>query len=108
MYHTKEKKYQFDLDYMNRITKGGVPSKTLNIALAGTGVGKSLFMCHCASAYLTQGLNVLYITLEMAEERIAERIDANLLDVSMEDLHVMPKDMYDTRMKKLQIKHLVN
>jgi len=100
-YHTKEKKYQFDLDYMNRITKGGVPSKTLNIALAGTGVGKSLFMCHCASAYLTQGLNVLYITLEMSEERIAERIDANLLDVSMEDLHVMPKDMYDSRMKKL-------
>jgi replicative DNA helicase len=100
-YHTKEKKYQFDLDYMNRITKGGVPSKTLNIALAGTGVGKSLFMCHCASAYLTQGLNVLYITLEMAEERIAERIDANLLDVSMEDLHVMSKDMYDTRMKKI-------
>jgi len=100
-YHTKEKKYQFDLDYMNRITKGGVPSKTLNIALAGTGVGKSLFMCHCASAFLTQGLNVLYITLEMAEERIAERIDANLLDVSMEDLHVMPKDMYDSRMKKL-------
>jgi len=86
---------------MNRITKGGVPSKTLNIALAGTGVGKSLFMCHCASAYLTQGLNVLYITLEMSEERIAERIDANLLDVSMEDLHVMPKDMYDSRMKKL-------
>ena len=79
-YHTKETKYQFDLDYMNRITKGGVPSKTLNIALAGTGVGKSLFMCHCASsAYLTQGLNVLYITLEMAEERIAERIDANLI-----------------------------
>ena len=100
-YHTKEKRYQFDLDYMNRITKGGVPSKTLNIALAGTGVGKSLFMCHCASAFLTQGLNVLYITLEMAEERIAERIDANLLDVSMEDLHVMPKDMYDSRMKKL-------
>ena len=100
-YHTKEPKYQFDLDYMNRITKGGVPSKTLNIALAGTGVGKSLFMCHCASAYLTQGLNVLYITLEMSEERIAERIDANLLDVSMEDLHVMPKDMYDSRMKKL-------
>ena len=70
-YHTKEKRYQFDLDYMNRITKGGVPSKTLNIALAGTGVGKSLFMCHLASSYLLQGLNVLYITVEMAEERIA-------------------------------------
>ena len=92
-YHTKEKKYQFDLSYFNRITKGGVPSKTLNIALAGTGVGKSLFMCHCASAYLAQGLNVLYITLEMAEERIAERINANLLDVSMDDLHALPKDL---------------
>ena len=103
-YHTKETKYQFDLDYMNRITKGGVPSKTLNIALAGTGVGKSLFMCHCASAYLTQGLNVLYITLEMAEERIAERIDANLLDVSMDDLHDMPKSLYEDKLKRLQDK----
>ena len=103
-YHTKEKRYQFDLDYMNRITKGGVPSKTLNIALAGTGVGKSLFMCHCASAYLTQGLNVLYVTLEMAEERIAERIDANLLDATMEDLHEMPKTVYENRMNKLQKK----
>ena len=96
-YHTKEKRFQFDLDYMNRITKGGVPSKTLNIALAGTGVGKSLFMCHVASSYLTQGMNVLYITLEMAEERIAERIDANLLDVSMEDLHVCQKICMITR-----------
>jgi len=103
-YHTKETKYQFDLDYMNRITKGGVPSKTLNIALAGTGVGKSLFMCHCASAYLTQGLNVLYITLEMAEERIAERIDANLLDVTIDDLHTMPKDLYENKMEKLRKK----
>jgi len=103
-YHTKEKRYQFDLEYMNRITKGGVPSKTLNIALAGTGVGKSLFMCHCASAYLTQGLNVLYITLEMAEERIAERIDANLLDVTMEDLHVMPKDLYSNKINKVNAK----
>ena len=103
-YHTKEKRFQFDLDYMNRITKGGVPSKTLNIALAGTGVGKSLFMCHVASSYLTQGMNVLYITLEMAEERIAERIDANLLDVSMEDLHVMPKDLYDNKMDKIRKK----
>ena len=103
-YHTKEKRYQFDLDYMNRITKGGVPSKTLNIALAGTGVGKSLFMCHAASAYLQQGCNVLYVTLEMAEERIAERIDANLLDVSMEDLHVMPKDLYNNKIKKINAK----
>ena len=103
-YHTKETKYQFDLDYMNRITKGGIPSKTLNIALAGTGVGKSLFMCHCASAYLAQGLNVLYITLEMAEERIAERIDANLLDVTMDDLHTMPKDLYDNKMEKIRQK----
>ena len=103
-YHTKETKYQFDLDYMNRITKGGVPSKTLNIALAGTGVGKSLFMCHCASAYLAQGLNVLYITLEMAEERIAERIDANLLDVTMDDLHTMPKDLYDNKIEKIRQK----
>ncbi len=103
-YHTKETKYQFDLDYMNRITKGGVPSKTLNIALAGTGVGKSLFMCHCASAYLAQGLNVLYITLEMAEERIAERIDANLLDVTMDDLHTMPKDLYDNKIDKIRQK----
>ena len=103
-YHTKETKYQFDLDYMNRITKGGVPSKTLNIALAGTGVGKSLFMCHCASAYLIQGLNVLYITLEMAEERIAERIDANLLDVTIDDLHTMPKDLYENKIEKLRKK----
>ena len=101
-YHTKEKRYKFDLDYFNRITKGGVPSKTLNVALAGTGVGKSLFMCHAASAYLTQGLNVLYITLEMAEERIAERIDANLFDVTIDDLHVMPKQLYDSKMNRLQ------
>ena len=103
-YHTKEKRYQFDLDYMNRITKGGVPSKTLNIALAGTGVGKSLFMCHVASSYLLQGLNVLYITLEMAEERIAERIDANLLDVTMEDLHDMPQQLYEGKISKLREK----
>ena len=103
-YHTKEKKYQFDLSYMNRITKGGVPPKTLNIALAGTGVGKSLFMCHCASAFLTQGLNVLYITMEMAEERIAERIDANLLDVTMDDLHTMPKQLYDDKILRIRNK----
>ena len=103
-YHTKEKKYQFDLSYFNRITKGGVPSKTLNIALAGTGVGKSLFMCHCASAYLALGLNVLYITLEMAEERIAERIDANLLDTTIDDLHALPKDLYDSKILKVKNK----
>ena len=103
-YHTKEKRYPFDLSYFNRITKGGIPSKTLNIALAGTGVGKSLFMCHAASAFLTQGLNVLYITLEMAEERIAERIDANLFDVTIDDLHSMQKDLYDNKVNKLENK----
>ena len=103
-YHTKEKRYKFDLSFFNKITKGGVPSKTLNVALAGTGVGKSLFMCHAASAFLTQGLNVLYITLEMAEERIAERIDANLFDVTIDDLHTMPKQLYDNKLSKLQNK----
>ena len=103
-YHKREKRFKFDLDYFNRITKGGVPSKTLNIALAGTGVGKSLFMCHAASNWLLQGKNVLYITLEMAEERIAERVDANLMDVTIDDLHVMPKSMYDSKMSKLQKK----
>jgi replicative DNA helicase len=103
-YHTKEKRFKFDLDYFNRITKGGVPSKTLNIALAGTGVGKSLFMCHVASSFLTQGKSVLYITLEMAEERIAERIDANLFDISMDDIRDMPKQLYDTKVEKLNAK----
>ena len=82
-YHTKEERVEFDLDFMNRITRGGVPTKTLNIALAGTGVGKTLFMAHLAAANLLQGKNVLYITLEMAEERIAERIDSNLLNLSL-------------------------
>src|SRR5210317_224554 len=103
-YHTKEKRYKFDLNYFNKITKGGVPSKSLNVALAGTGVGKSLFMCHVASSFLLQGLNVLYITLEMAEERIAERIDANLFDVTIDDLHTMPKELYDNKVSKLQKK----
>ena len=103
-YHTKEKKFKFDLDFFNKITKGGVPSKTLNIALAGTGVGKSLFMCHVASSFLTQGKNVLYITLEMAEERIAERIDANLFDIPMEDIRDMPKQLYDNKVDKLNAK----
>ena len=82
-YHRKEDKIPFDLEYFDKITKGGIPNKTLNIALAGTGVGKSLFMCHLASSVLLQGKNVLYITLEMAEEKIAERIDANLLNVNI-------------------------
>src|SRR5210317_1598366 len=101
-YHTKEKKYPFDLSFFNRITKGGVQSKILKIVLAGTGVGKSLFMCHVASSFLTQGQNVLYITHEMAEERIAERIDANLFDVTIDDLHAMPKELYDNKLNKLE------
>ena len=100
-YHTVEEKIPFDLDFFNRITKGGLPPKTLNIALAGTGVGKSLFMCHMAANCLTQGRNVLYITLEMAEERIAERIDANLMNISMEDLYELPKQMYEDKIAKI-------
>ena len=100
-YHTVEEKIPFDLDFFNRITKGGLPPKTLNIALAGTGVGKSLFMCHMAANCMNQGRNVLYITLEMAEERIAERIDANLMNVSMEDLHDIPKVIYDTMINNI-------
>ena len=100
-YHTIEEKIPFDLDFFNRITKGGLPPKTLNIALAGTGVGKSLFMCHVAANCLSQGRNVLYITLEMAEERIAERIDANLMNISMEDLHDLPKQMFDNQIEKI-------
>ena len=93
-YHTEEDRLPFDLEYFNKITKGGVPRKTLNIALAGTGVGKSLFMCHVASSALVQGFNVLYITMEMAEERIAERIDANLLDVPIDQLDKISKDRF--------------
>ena len=100
-YHTVEKKIPFDLEFFNHITKGGLPPKTLNIALAGTGVGKSLFMCHMAANCLSMGKNVLYITLEMAEERIAERIDANLMNISMEDLHDLPKQMYDNKIAKI-------
>jgi len=96
-YHKKEEKIEFDLEYFNKITKGGLPNKTLNIALAGTGVGKSLFMCHVASSVLLQGRNVLYITMEMAEEKIAERIDANLLDVSIQDLTDLPKTMFENK-----------
>ena len=103
-YHKVEERIPFDLDFFNKITKGGLPPKTLNIALAGTGVGKSLFMCHVAASCLAQGKNVLYITLEMAEERIAERIDANLMNISMEDLHDLPKKMFDDKIGKIQKK----
>jgi replicative DNA helicase len=100
-YHKKEDKIEFDLEYFNKITKGGIPNKTLNIALAGTGVGKSLFMCHVASSVLLQGRNVLYITLEMAEERIAERIDANLLNVPIQDIVNLPKQMFENKITNL-------
>ena len=100
-YHTEEDRIPFDLEYFNKITKGGVPNKTLNIALAGTGVGKSLFMCHFAANALTQGKNVLYITMEMAEERIAERIDANLLNVPIDQLENMSKDMFTRKVNNL-------
>ena len=103
-YHKKESKIPFDLDYLNKITKGGLPAKTLNIALAGTGVGKSLFMCHVASSVLLQGKNVLYITLEMSEEKIAERIDANLLDVNIRDLVELPRQLFDTKVAKVAAK----
>jgi archaellum biogenesis ATPase FlaH len=101
-YRRKEERIPFDIDFFNKITQGGLPKKTLNIALAGTGVGKSLFMCHCAAANLIKGYNVLYITLEMAEERIAERIDANLLDVTLDDLKLLPKDVYDKKIARLR------
>jgi len=100
-YHRKEDKIEFDLEYFNKVTKGGLPNKTLNIALAGTGVGKSLFMCHVASSTLLQGKNVLYITLEMAEEKIAERIDANLLNVAIQDITDLPKQMYESKVTNL-------
>ena len=100
-YHRKESRIQFDLEYFNKITKGGLPNKTLNIALAGTGVGKSLFMCHHASSVLLEGKNVLYITLEMAEEKIAERIDANLLNIAIQDITDLPKPMFDKRVNSI-------
>ncbi len=105
-YHRREEKIPFDLEFFNKITKGGLPNKTLNIALAGTGVGKSLFMCHCAAASLLQGFNVLYITLEMAEEKIAERVDANLLDVSIQTLSdpLFTKDKYQRKVDSLSKK----
>ena len=103
-YHKKEERIPFDLDLFNKITKGGLPKKTLNIALAGTGVGKSLFMCHVAAGAMVQGKNVLYITMEMAEEKIAERIDANMLNVTIDDLMDLPKEMYDRKITKLREK----
>ena len=103
-YHRKEERIEFDLDLFNKITKGGIPNKTLNIALAGTGVGKSLFMCHVASSVLLQGKNVLYITLEMAEEKIAERIDANLLNVPIQDITDLPRPMFENKVVSLSKK----
>ena len=103
-YKKKEERLELDLDFFNKITRGGIPSKTLNICLAGTGVGKTMFMTHLASSILLQNKNVLYITLEMAEERIAERIDANLLNVGMSDLEELPYQMYETKINKLQSK----
>jgi len=103
-YKKKEEKIPFDLDYLNRVTKGGLSRKTLNIALAGTGVGKSLFMCHCAAGNLLQGYNVLYITLEMAEEKIAERIDANLLNTALDELKMLPKEAYDKKLERVSKK----
>ena len=103
-YHKVEEKIKFDLDIFNKITKGGLSKKTLNVVLAGTGVGKSLFMCHCASANLMDNKNVLYITMEMAEERIAERIDANLLNLSMDELSVVDKAIFDSRIDKIRKK----
>jgi replicative DNA helicase len=101
-YHRVEQRIPFDIEYLNKITKGGLPQKTLNIALAGTGVGKSLFMCHVAASCLMQNYNVLYITLEMSEEKIAERIDANLMDITLDDLMTLPKDVYEKRMMRLR------
>ena len=103
-YHRREEHIPFDLDFFNKITKGGLVRKTLNVALAGTGVGKSLFMCHCAAHNLTQGKNVLYITMEMAEEKIAERIDANLLNVTVDELSILPKDAYDKKINRVKDK----
>lgn len=103
-YHRVESRVPFDLEYFNKITNGGMPNKTLNVCLAGTGVGKSLFMCHVAASVLAQGKNVLYITLEMAEERIAERIDANLMNITMDQLKDLPKTIFDNRIEKIRAK----
>ena len=103
-YHRREEHIPFDLEFFNKITKGGLVRKTLNIALAGTGVGKSLFMCHCASHNMVSGKNVLYITMEMSEEKIAERIDANLLNVTVDELTILPKDVYDKKLARVKEK----
>jgi len=103
-YHRKEDKIPFDLEFFDKVTKGGLPNKTLNIALAGTGVGKSLFMCHFASSVLLQGKNVLYITMEMAEEKIAERIDANLLNINMQDITDLPMQMFESKVNDISKK----
>ncbi len=103
-YKMKEEKIPFDLDYLNKVTKGGLSKKTLNIALAGTGVGKSLFMCHCSAANILQGYNVLYITMEMAEEKIAERIDANILNTTIDELKMLPKDAFEKKMGRASTK----
>ena len=103
-YHRTEEKIPFDLEKFNYITKGGIPNKTLNIALAGTGVGKSLFMCHVASSILLQGRNVLYITCEMAEEKIAERIDANLLNCNIRDIPELPEVLYNSKVQEISRK----
>ena len=103
-YHRKEEHIPFDLEFFNKITKGGLVRKTLNVALAGTGVGKSLFMCHCAATNMTAGKNVLYITMEMSEEKIAERIDANLLNVTVDELSILPKDVYDKKLARVKEK----
>ena len=103
-YHRVEERIPFDLDYFNKITKNGIPKKTLNIVMAGVGVGKSLTLCHFASSYINQGKNVLYISMELAEEEVAKRIDANVLNVSMDDLMVLPKDIYDKKIENLKQK----
>ena len=103
-YHHKEARLEFDIDLLNTVTKGGLPRKSLNIILAGTGVGKSLAMCHFAASNFMHGKNVLYITMEMAEERIAERIDANLLDASIDEIHTMPKDVFEKKINRLKSK----
>ena len=103
-YHRVEERIPFDLDYFNKVTKHGIPRKTLNIVMAGVGVGKSLTLCHFASSYINQGKNVLYISMELAEEEVAKRIDANVLNVSMDDLMVLPKDLYDKKIESLKNK----
>ena len=101
-YHKRENHIPFDLEYFNKITEGGICDKTLNVLMAGPGVGKTLAMCHFAASYLSQGKNVLYITLEMAEERISERIDANLLNVGLQDLKDLPKESYDKKVERVR------